>query len=224
MLAGEEDRGSPEVRDVAGFVLAGGRSTRMGQDKARVDFDGQPLIARALEILRRAGLAPAIAGSRAGLEAYAEVVADSEPDRGPLGGLCAGLAGSTAGRVVFLSVDLPLIPSSLIEHLVHHSGVSGQRVTVASVNGFPQTFPVVLRRDVLPVLSRELAAGRAGCFSAFKQAAAELGEAITVLPVEMLVQSGQIEHPDALPPALWFLNVNSLAELERARVWNRLRA
>jgi molybdopterin-guanine dinucleotide biosynthesis protein A len=205
-----------ESGEVAGFVLAGGLSTRMGRDKALVELGGQPLIARGLETLRGAGLDPAIAGAQGPLERFARVVPDETSGQGPLGGVCAGLGSTRADRAVFLSVDLPLIPASLIGYLLYHSIVSGRLVTLASVNCFAQTFPVVLRREALPVLSAELGAGRGGCLAAFRQAAEAVHEEVSVLPAEMLVQAGQVADPKGLPPARWFLNVNSPEELERA--------
>ena len=89
---------------------------------------------------------------------------------------------------------------------------------MASVNGFAQTFPVVLDRAVLPMLLRELQSGRGGCFSAFQAAAAGLGEAVTVIPVEPLVQCGQVAHPRSLPATWWFLNVNTAHDLRRAAI------
>jgi molybdenum cofactor guanylyltransferase len=117
---------------------------------------------------------------------------------------------------LFMPVDLPLLPPSLLRYLVHHARITGLAVTLPSVNGFSQTFPVVLSRDALPVLERELASGRRGCFSAFQLVAAARGEPVSLLPVEVLAQSRKITHPAALPVARWFFNVNSPADLHRA--------
>jgi molybdopterin-guanine dinucleotide biosynthesis protein A len=203
--------------DAAGFVLAGGRSSRMGADKALLPLSGKPLIAHALAILRQAGLPASIAGAHSPLSAFAPVVPDSNPDQGPLGGICAALASSSAYWAVFLPVDQPLLPAALVTYLLRHARTTGQAVTLASLNGFAHTFPVVLARAVLPLLQAELAAGRRGCFSAFQAAAASLHYPITVLPVELLVQSGQVAHPEVLPPARWFLNVNAPADLLEAQ-------
>jgi hypothetical protein len=69
----------------------------------------------------------------------------------------------------------------------------------------------------LPALQSELDAGNDGCFSAFRVAAAHLREPFTILTVENLVQTGYLEHPSNLPPAFWFQNVNTPADLDRAR-------
>jgi molybdenum cofactor guanylyltransferase len=204
------------VPEAQGFVLAGGASSRMGTDKALVSLAGRPLIEHSLAILREAGLDASIAGARVSLANIAPVVADSAPGRGPLAGVCAALASTSAQRAVLLSVDLPLIPASLISYLLHHARITGAAVTLASANGFPQTFPAVISRGALPRLSAELEAGRTGCFSAFQSASVGLERPLSVLPVEYLAQAGQAVHPAGLPAALWFLNVNTPADLERA--------
>ena len=230
--------GSTDESDAAGFVLAGGQSSRMGRDKALSPFAGRPLIAHALSTLREAGLSAAIAGvpadgwleepgsggriagsvspARAPLAAYAPVVDDSEPGLGPLSGICAALAATSTRFAVFLPVDLPLLPPSLIAILLHHARITGNAVTVPSVNGFIQTFPAVLERSALSALHNELHSGQRGCFSAFRAAADGLGQPIASLAVELLAQSGQVSHPFGLPPFRWFLNVNTPQDLRRA--------
>ncbi|MGB6686783.1 MAG: molybdenum cofactor guanylyltransferase [Terracidiphilus sp.] len=204
------------VSDAAGFVLAGGASSRMGTDKALVSLSGRPLIEHSLAILHEAGLNASIAGARSSLTDIAPVVTDPTPDLGPLAGVCAALASTCAQWAVLLSVDLPLIPASLISYLLRHARITGAAVTLAAANGFPQTFPAVIDRAMLPGLSAELEAGRSGCFSAFRSAAASLAQNMAVLPVELLAQAGHAVHPAGLPAALWFVNVNTPADLERA--------
>jgi len=53
--------------------------------------------------------------------------------------------------------------------------------------------------------------------AAFHTAAQALGQTVSVIPVELLAQSGHAAHPRGLPPALWFLNVNSPADLRRVQ-------
>ena len=150
------------------------------------------------------------------LAALAPVIEDLSPGLGPLGGICSALASTAARRAVFLAVDLPLVPASLVVFLMRHARITGSAVTVPSVNGFAQTFPAVLDRAVLPVLEGELEAGRRGCFSGFQAAAAGLGGLVNVIPVEMVVQSGHVAHPDGMPAARWFLNVNAPEALRLA--------
>lgn len=202
--------------EAAGFVLAGGQSSRMGRDKALTELAGQPLVTRALGILREAGLSAVIAGARSPLAAYAPVVEDAAAGYGPLGGICAALASTHARWAVFLSVDMPLLPASLVAYLLRHAQITGAAVTVPSVNGFAQTFPVVVDRAALPAFEESLQTGYGGCFAAFQTAAASLGRGLSIISCELLAQAGEVAHPDGLPAVFWFLNVNDTAELARA--------
>jgi molybdopterin-guanine dinucleotide biosynthesis protein A len=202
----------------------------MGSDKALIEFIGRPLIAHALDLVRAAGLPVFIAGARSALESFAPVIPDARTGAGPLEGICVALESLKGGSIalparafnsrapyaVFLPVDLPLLPPALLLYLLHHARITGRAVTLPSVNGFPQTFPVVLSLACLPGLEHEFEGGRRGCYAAFQAAAAALGEPVSVLPAEVLVQSRKIIHPAALPVARWFLNVNDRADLRRA--------
>jgi molybdopterin-guanine dinucleotide biosynthesis protein A len=210
--------------DAEGFVLAGGRSSRMGAEKALVSFAGEPLITHALRILRNAGLSASIAGARAPLERFAPVVPDDEPGNesdkisgnGPLSGICAALASTSAHWAVFLPVDMPLLPSSLVTLLLHEAVEGGAVAVVPEVNGFTETFPAVVDRALLPALRTELDAGRAGCLSALKTAAASVDGRVRVVSVDDAVRDGRLAHPDALDLSLWLLNINRPEDLARA--------
>ncbi len=211
---------APSHSDAVGFVLAGGQSRRMGRDKALLPFAGRPLIAHALSILGEAGLPATIAGSRSpSLAEFALVVDDLEPGLGPLAGICAAMASISEQHAVFLPVDLPLLPPTLIAYLLHHAHTTGHAVTVPTINGFAETFPVVLDRAVLPTLKAELETGRNGCYSAFQAAAVALNQPISNIAVELLAQSGHASHPLGLPPFCWFLNLNCTADLAKAEAF-----
>lgn len=204
-----------------GIVLAGGRSSRMGVDKATVEFAGHPLIEHALGILRGAGLPVSIAGDRPDLKDFAPTVADLGSSAGPLGGICGALQVTSVTWTVFIPVDLPLLPSFLIALMWEIANVTGDAIILPSVNGFVQTFPAVVHRAALPALKAELEAGHGGCFSAFRAAATELGQQMNVVATELLVQSGRLKHPDGVPVARWFFNINTAADLRRAeRFWH----
>jgi molybdenum cofactor guanylyltransferase len=212
--------------DALGFVLAGGQSSRMGRDKALLEFAGKPLVAHALDLFKEAGITALIAGtpSPAGasspalrpLPVLAPIVEDAAPGLGPLSGICTALSIISARYAVFLPVDLPLIPPSLLVFLLGHARMTGSAVTVPSVSGFTQTFPAVLDRAALPALQNELDSQRYGCFSAFQAAAAAAGQSVSSVAVELLAQAGEVSDPLGLPPVLWFLNLNTPDDLVRA--------
>ncbi|MBB5866229.1 molybdenum cofactor guanylyltransferase [Xanthomonas sp. 3058] len=99
-----------------GVVLAGGRSSRMGQDKALLSWRGRPLLEHMQAVLREAGAhAVLISGARAG---YAGI-ADTQPDLGPLGGLVSVIERvSDTTTLVVVPVDMPLLSRSLLDRLL----------------------------------------------------------------------------------------------------------
>ena len=189
----------------------------MGEDKSMVLLDGRPLIEHAIRILQGAGLAVTIAGGDNNqLKNFAPVVNDLGTSEGPLGGICGALKVTSVTWTVFVPLDLPMLPSALLTSLQKVAYVTGHQIVVPSVNGFTQTFPAVIHKSALPALQAELEAGHRGCFSAFQAAARALGKQVHVVAAEFLVQTGQVVHPELLPAARWFANINSPSDLARA--------
>jgi molybdopterin-guanine dinucleotide biosynthesis protein A len=204
--------------EAEGFVLAGGRSTRMGSDKSLIQFAGAPLIQHALSILSDADLKSRIAGARADLSAFAPVIPDNSAhsDLGPLSGICSALNATHVRHAIFLPVDLPLIPPSLISYLLHHAIITESAISLVSLAGFQQTFPAVIDCAAVPALQASLQSNDRKTLSAFKAASNAVARPFSALPLELLVQSGQVVHPAGIHPASWFLNVNTPQDLTRA--------
>lgn len=196
----------------------------MGADKALVSLGGVPLIVIALQKLRAAGFNPGIAGGDARLKIYGEVIPDRNEGLGPLGGVCAAIEATRHEYALFLSVDQPLLPGSMVTLLVTQARSTGSPITLASVNGIPQTFPAVIERKTLSFLLTELSAGRRSCIRAFHAAAEHERKPLRILHTEALVQAGYVEHPTDMPVLHWFLNVNRPEDLylalNLAKRWN----
>ena len=97
-------------------LLAGGKSTRMGRDKALLEIDGEPLWRRQLETL--CALAPEqlmISGPPRG---EYEALPDAVENAGPLGGVSAALQRSSSPLLVVLAVDLPQMTSDYLRSLL----------------------------------------------------------------------------------------------------------
>lgn len=135
---------------LAGIVLAGGASRRMGRDKASLDWHGLPLVVRAAGLLRRAVDGPVIVVAAPGqalpaLPPGVEVARDAEPGLGPLAGLAAGLE-ALAGRssaAFATGTDAPLLHPLLVRRVAALLGdapaivplVRGRTQQLASVLG-----------------------------------------------------------------------------------------
>ncbi len=196
------------AKDLAVFVLAGGRSSRMGTDKAFLELQGKTLLARALELARTANPNVAIVGSASLYQGHGRVVEDVFPGHGPLSGIHAALCSTANALNLVLGVDLPFVEASFLKYLVLQASESGAVVTVPwAAAGFQPLCAVYHRhfRDVA-------------------QAAMERGEnKIDVLfasvPTRAIDEAEMARF--AFDPAM-FQNLNTREDVERARA--RLRA
>jgi molybdopterin-guanine dinucleotide biosynthesis protein A len=110
-------------------ILAGGRSERMGQDKAWLIADGKPLIARQVELARELGAAEVFISGRAGTDYDSlgcRVVHDRHTNVGPLAGIESALTVSSTALLLVLAVDMPHMTASPLQTLlVCCSGICG---------------------------------------------------------------------------------------------------
>jgi molybdopterin-guanine dinucleotide biosynthesis protein A len=108
----------PQFANVEGFVLAGGRSSRMGRDKALLEIGGQALLAGAVELLRSIALRVSIIGDRESYRNFGvPTIPDSVPDSGPVSGLATALAHSKSDWALVIGCDMPRITRQLLEFL-----------------------------------------------------------------------------------------------------------
>ena len=150
--------GSPPF---AAVLLAGGRSRRMGRDKALLPLaDGQVLWQRQLAVL--ASLRPAelfISGpEREGLPASVTRLEDATPGLGPLGGIAAALSAMRSTRLVVLAVDLPWMTAGFLGRLLGDDpDASAPRGRVPQMDdGFFEPLAAVYPRDALVMANEQL--------------------------------------------------------------------
>jgi len=154
---------------MTGLLLAGGRSTRMGTDKALLELEGEPLAGRGLQALR--SICPEVLvgsgdGRRLGALG-APQVADALPDAGPLGGIVAGLEAASTALVAVLAVDMPFASAAVLELLA--SMWSGQDTIVPVTSHGVQPLHAVYATAAGPKLRRALASGSRSVRAALEQ-------------------------------------------------------
>ena len=140
-------------------VLAGGRSSRMGQSKAMLPFGGQPLIVQVIQRLTSvfSDIVVVAAPGQELPELPVTLVRDDVAYQGPVGGICYGLRAcdSVAGFVT--SCDVPFLSLPLVSNLT--SRLPGYDVVVPEWDGRLQPLHAVYRRSVLPLLEEQLQRG-----------------------------------------------------------------
>jgi molybdopterin-guanine dinucleotide biosynthesis protein A len=147
--------------DIPAFILAGGKSTRMGTDKAFVILRSRTLLALALELARSVTPDVRIVGERAKFSSFAPVVEDIFPNCGPLAGIHAALRSSQADLNLMLAVDVPFVTPPLLQYLIARARNSASAtVTVAQSGGRLQPLCAIYRPDFANFAEHALRAGR----------------------------------------------------------------
>lgn len=148
------------MAEVSAFILAGGKSSRMGRDKAFLQLGERTLLERALEAARAVAADVRIVGRKETFASYAPVVEDLYPGRGPLAGIHAALRSSTTELNLALGVDTPFLDSRFLRYLVEQATTSGAVVTVPRIAGQNQPLCAVYRREFAGLAEQSLQAGR----------------------------------------------------------------
>jgi molybdopterin-guanine dinucleotide biosynthesis protein A len=122
------------MEDVAAYVIAGGRSSRMGRDKAFLSLHGTTLLERALAVARAATPQVTIVGPREKFAAYGNVVEDLYAGQGPLAGIHAALSSSASELNLVIGVDTPFLDPRFAQFLVEQARTSAAVVTFPVLN------------------------------------------------------------------------------------------
>lgn len=191
------------MSDLTAFVLAGGKSTRMGAEKAFLLLEGRSLLQRALDLTRPVAEKVQIIGPADKFSAFAPVVEDRYASRGPLGGIHAALSVTRTEFNLMLAVDLPFVEERFLRYLAEQARASNATVTVPRAAGGLQPLCAVYRRQFAQLAEPALAAGRNKIDTLFA------GTPIRIIEEDELARF-------AFSPAM-FDNLNTPEEWEQAR-------
>lgn len=133
------------MSDVAAFVLIGGKSSRMGEDKSKLRLDGVTLLDRAIDIARSASNDVRLLG-----HSSCDSGVLSIPDRfsgcGPLAGIDAALSVTTCEFNFIVPVDTPFVPPLVVRHLVKLARATNATVTYPRLRAGYQPLCAVYRK------------------------------------------------------------------------------
>ena len=182
-----------------GVILAGGKSSRMGQDKACLQLAGESLLQRALNTLQSAGCHRVLLSSKPHPEWHGINIPDQAPDTGPVGGIISVLQNIATHTtqpvtVLFVPVDAPLLSPDLLQMLLEQAQGDG-----CAIEGSP-----------LPVALRTTSTVMSQCASLLP--ALQAGESRSVKQFLQPLNLARIQQTDTINPCL--RNVNTPTEWE----------
>ncbi|MEX2446647.1 MAG: molybdenum cofactor guanylyltransferase [Dehalococcoidia bacterium] len=198
----------PESPAVSAVVLAGGRSQRMGRDKATVPLAGRSLLQWTIEAVADVRglvevvlvLAPRQETPRVTCAVPLRIVRDTTGAEGPLVALIAGVEAASAPVALVLGCDTPFVRPALLHLLVEEA--RSHSAVIPIVEGRVQPLCSAVRRDALPALAAAVTSG------------ARAASAVADIPGTRLLDEEAWRATD--PRGLSFIGVNTPEELAEA--------
>jgi molybdopterin-guanine dinucleotide biosynthesis protein A len=142
-----------------GFITAGGRSSRMGVDKAWLELGGQAMIEKVIAALKPVASTVAII---ANVPEYARlglpVFADEQSGIGPLEAIRTAMANSATSQFFLVGCDLPFVTAELFRFLLSIAG-DHQAVVPIGADGKLEPLCAVYRAEALPIVTKLIAKG-----------------------------------------------------------------
>jgi len=185
---------------ISAVVLAGGRSRRLGTDKALLELDGQGLLSRAVRKL--ATLSDDLVVVTNMPEAYEHLalgvrfVPDERPGQGALMGIYSGLRASAHEHAVVVACDMPFFSVPLLRHMRQES--AGCDVVIPRLGELLEPLHAIYGKRCLPFMADALDRGRRRIVTFF--------DSVRVC----YVRESTIDRFDPLHAS--FLNVNTAAD------------
>jgi len=199
-----------DVISVAGFIMAGGESSRMGVDKGLLEIAGVPMIVRAARLVESVVGAPAVVvGTPEKYRALGlRAIADDGPHCGPLGGIATALRASDAEWNLIVACDLPYLTRKWLEYLLQRARDSDAEAVV------PLNLAPANKRGAEPLCAVYHKGAEQAMRRALERGVRKVTDGLAELRVEVI------------EPAAWkgfdfdgllFKNVNTPADYEEAK-------
>jgi molybdopterin-guanine dinucleotide biosynthesis protein A len=192
--------------EVTGVLLAGGKSRRMGEDKRYLVVGEQTLLQRGLSVLHSIfqEVLVVIAKDSDPLGADARVVRDQVPDCGSLGGLYTGLIQATTPWIFVVACDMPFLNHAVIAQFTNRRGAAD--IVMAKLAGQLHPMHALYGKRCLPVVEQMIQSRRLKIQGMVSQSSLRV-QYVTEADLHTLDPAGRS-----------FYNVNTVAELEKARL------
>ena len=199
---------SATLQPITGVILAGGKSSRMGQNKALMALGGKRLVDRVIEVMRSVFDELLLVTNTP--EVYAALgvpmVRDVWPEKGSLGGVYSAIYHVATPYCLVVACDMPFLRAAVLRYLITQT--AGYDVVVPDVLGELQTLHAIYSKACLQPIERRLEANRLRIVGFFPDVRVRT------------VTASELEPYD--PELLAFQNLNTPEEFQAAE--QRLRA
>jgi molybdopterin-guanine dinucleotide biosynthesis protein A len=161
--------GTSDSGGISAFILAGGKSSRFGSDKALFEYRGRPLIEHVIESIRPVVGRMAIISNEPERLAYLEIPChpDSVEGLGPFGGVYTAMLLCVTDFALVVGCDMPEISADLIRYMASVSG--GYDVVVPRVGGWYEPLHALYSKRCLPPAEKSIRAGNRQIVSFFTE-------------------------------------------------------
>jgi molybdenum cofactor guanylyltransferase len=188
---------------ISAAILAGGKSSRLGLDKAQLRLSGcAPLVEEVTSLLGEVAEEVLVVGRAPGLVSPYGVrsVTDIIPEAGSLGGLYTALACASHHRCVVVGCDMPFLDTRLLGYMVDLS--PGYDIVIPRVGTYLEPLHAVYSRTCLGPVRKVIDSGRRRIYDFLHEVSVRYVE-----PAEILAFD---------PDMLSFFNINTTEQMEQA--------
>jgi len=142
------------MKSVTGVILAGGRSRRMGEDKALIPVGGVPVIQRIINVFEKIFTHIFIVSDRKGRYAHLgyEEIGDLIPEKGPLGGIYTALHYASTDFIFVTSCDMPFLSEKIIRYILEEGLTGSYDMVVPEIDGQLHPLCALYRKSCIPHL------------------------------------------------------------------------
>jgi len=199
------------LADVEAFILAGGVSSRIGRDKALLDFGGIPLIVNTVQLVaplvsRTTVVGPVERYATLGLHVIPDLHSsrkiESARSKGPLFGIVTALSNARTPWTLILACDLPYLTAQWLESLAVRALESNAQAVIPQTARGLEPLAAAYRRECAVPLAQSLASGTH-----------KVTDALKALSIETIPEKD----------ASVLKNMNTLADYNEALAWWRQR-
>lgn len=191
------------TKKIFGAVLAGGKSSRMGEDKAILSWRNKTMLENAVEILEKQTIGVVICSNNEMHDLKGKIrLQDRVESNGPVSGIITALTYFSPESVLIIACDMPFVSHSIIYYLINEDDAKYDAI-VYEHSGNKEPLCAIYHSAALTVIE-----------NAFREREFKLHAILQRMNVKYL----QPEDPEKLPKTSVFTNINTPDDYQKAKI------